>query len=79
MERVTFARTIAFKKFGTAIAARMPIIATTISNSISVNPERGIAVLLFREKTRIPQVNSNRIISPWKLSIQLERGNDQGP
>src|SRR5512135_909548 len=36
--RETLARTCASRRFGTAIAARMAMIATTISNSISVKP-----------------------------------------
>jgi NAD(P)H-flavin reductase len=36
--RETFARVCAAKKFGIAIAARIAIIATTINNSIKVNP-----------------------------------------
>ena len=38
--RATFARTCASRKFGVAIAARIEMIATTTSNSISVNPPR---------------------------------------
>ena len=38
--RFCFARCIAAKRLGTAIAARMPIIATTIKSSISVKPRR---------------------------------------
>jgi hypothetical protein len=38
LARETFALVCANRKLGIAIAARIPIIATTISNSISVNP-----------------------------------------
>lgn len=38
----TFARICAFKKFGTAIAAKIPIMATTINNSINVNALTGL-------------------------------------
>jgi len=37
LQRETFDRVWASKKFGTAIAAKMAMIATTISSSISVN------------------------------------------
>src|SRR5688572_10205769 len=38
MTRQTFVRVCACKKFGTAIAARMAMMTTTISSSINVNP-----------------------------------------
>lgn len=50
--RDTMARVRALRKFGTAIAARKPMIATTISNSISVNPERFGIHLLSRDYLR---------------------------
>src|SRR5690606_41667938 len=42
--RETFARICASRKFGTAMAARMAMMATTISSSISVKA-RGVSVL----------------------------------
>jgi hypothetical protein len=36
--RETFERTCASRKFGTAMAARMAMMATTINNSINVKP-----------------------------------------
>lgn len=38
LTRLTLARVCASRKFGTAITARMTMIAATISNSMSVNP-----------------------------------------
>ena len=55
--RATFALTCAFRKFGTAIAARMPIIATTISNSISVKA-RFCMVSLFQLVRDLPKRNT---------------------
>jgi hypothetical protein len=39
LQRATFDRVCASIKFGTAIAARIAMIATTISNSIKVKPK----------------------------------------
>jgi hypothetical protein len=43
--RDVFERTCASRKFGTAIAAKIAIIATTINNSISVKPERVLRII----------------------------------
>src|SRR5256885_2339457 len=47
LARETFERVCASRKFGTAMAARIAMIATTISNSMSVNARNGFMINLF--------------------------------
>jgi hypothetical protein len=51
--RTTFARVIADKKFGTAIAAKIPIMATTISNSIKVNASFLVFIMVLAPISRV--------------------------
>src|SRR5688500_4065937 len=51
---VTYALPFVFANFGIAIAARMPMMTTTISSSISVKPLRFIILLLGGMETTQP-------------------------
>src|SRR5450759_1677066 len=52
-----FARCIAVRRFGIAIAARMPMIATTISSSMRVKP---FCFLVIELPPCLPSLNRNR-------------------
>src|SRR5262245_40564769 len=53
LQRLTLARICASRKLGTAIAASIAMIATTISNSISVKARCGPAAMSSRDAMRI--------------------------
>jgi hypothetical protein len=63
--RETFDRVCASRKFGTAIAAKIAIMATTMSNSIRVKP-RWVLDLGFME--HLHSMNAFEI-SPWERQL----------
>src|ERR1051326_8899050 len=74
-----YAFSFVLANFGIAIAARMPMITTTISSSISVKPLRLTTLPPVEEKGRFATTSPDRDWSPHKRRERQERHRRRPP